>query len=187
MNNATPANDATETATLNIGEGREVGIYRSHMYASHLVVTDVTCAGKRGKRCVEVAFATNGKAIGCDIFDIIANGGTLGAAVDFAQAHGVSAEHRYLRGVDVAPAGAKIELCAPAVYVRAEPSDFFAKNILDRANEECLMTRSRTDAAKLHAWVKGLAPAARVALTFSAIRNAASGMGVSLHQWCAID
>jgi hypothetical protein len=185
--NTTPANDVATINTIQVGQTRELGCYRAHLYASHLEITDVTCAGKRGKHCIEIAFLTNGKAIACDIFDVIANGGKLGAAIEFAESHGVAVNQRFPRGVDVAPLGSKVELRTGSVYVRAEPGDFFVKDLVDQNNEPCAMTRSRRDGVKLHAWVKGLDTAARASLTFNAVRAAANEMGVSLHQWCAMD
>lgn len=186
MNNAT-ANDVTASATIAIGETREVNGCRAHRYAESIRVTDLACAGKRGKNCVEVIILQPDNQDAAGVLAMLARGAGVGRVADMASANGLTVEHRYPRGVDVLPANAKVEVRTAALSLCAEPTEFFAQNVADEANYSSAMARTRTDARKLHAWAKGLAPSVLAGLTFRDVVCAASNLGVSLHQWCAMD
>jgi hypothetical protein len=186
MNNAA-ANDVTASATLAIGETREVNGCRIHRFAGHVRITDLACAGKRGKHCVQVTITTDEDFHANGLLSLLVAGKSVGRVAETAEFHGLDAEYAYPRGVDVLPANAKVEVRTAALSLCAEPAEFFAQNVADVDNYSSAMTRTRTDARKLHAWAKGLAPSVLAGLTFRDVVRAASNLGVSLHQWCAMD
>lgn len=196
---AGPRKRTIEEAVLRIGETWENDKFRVHRYASSLVVTDLTNAGKKGKKVDE--FALYGldmkllpqEGIVDEIMMLVQRGDGWARVLKAAQeaaALGAGLDIRTPRGVDVLPGGTKpVELKTPSLYITADPKSFTVKDLKDMNNEPTLippMSAGKTAASKFYAWIKDNQDKVKT-LDFRGIQKAMSSAGIGYHYFLAMD
>jgi hypothetical protein len=171
-------NTANTAAGIEMGKTVELGTVRIHRFADHFRVTDLTNAGKRGKRCAVASLATThlftgdqsawmhnmGRALVSmcesysDVRRLIAD-----IMVDFPGE--LRFDAREERGVDVEPAGAQTLTVktAAGLVITASDRDFSVKSswaISKSATQDTLYypagtkTEQRAGAARFFAWLR---------------------------------
>lgn len=118
-------------SALGVGETAEIGHFRIHRLSTAVRITDLTNAGKRGKKVEEVAVygfvdERKGEAISAVALALALRGASLtrvekNLALAAADA-GVLTERTAYRGIDVRPRGAKFELQGAFLKVDADPT-----------------------------------------------------------------
>lgn len=188
---------------IDIGKTLETGTFRAHRYASGIVLTDLTNAGKRGKRVSEVSLYDTDHS--CGELEVDAVAAEVASADSFASAEkalrGFASTRtdrpcaprihtRELRGVDVAPVGSgvKTEINGDKVFISVEWDSFTVRCKVDQNNFPTLIPRDRkvTSVAKFRALVKTDADALK-AMTFSEVWNRLSAEGIDSHYFCSMD
>lgn len=196
---APPRKRTIEEAVLRVGETWENDKFRVHRYASSLVVTDLTNAGKRGKKVDE--FALYGldmrllpqEGIVDEIMMLVQRGdgwNRILQAAKEAEVLGAGLEVRSPRGIDVLPGGTKpVELKTPSLWIRSDPKDFLVRDLRDTINEPTLIpptSGAKTAATKFYAWIKDNQDKIK-SLDFRGIQKAMSSAGIGYHYYLAMD
>jgi hypothetical protein len=189
-----------------IGKTLEVGNLRIHRFRSSIRVTDITNAGKRGKKVDEFALYD---------LDYVKDKKALKAIEDFASyvhraksykqarqmAKEVADEHSSVlmapkfseeqhRGVDVAPANfEKIHITTPNIEVDVNHDSFLIKDLRDPLNEPRTMehpSAQRSSVQKMRTFVgKNREEIKR--MTYGDLLKAMGREGIRFHSWCAVD
>ena len=190
--------------SLGRGETLERNDYRIHRFADSLRLTDLTNAGKRGKKVQQLwvtwwrgnmeegpllehlqnwfEFATRARSYK-------AMAATIETGLSELASDGVSIESGYntLRGVDVTPAGfSDIEIHTADIYLKAEHNSFVVKDMKDRANEPTCYARGKKSILVFYRWVKDNEQAIK-RMTFREVLKGMEGAGVQYNQYCAMD
>jgi predicted small metal-binding protein len=184
---------------LGIGETVELGSVRIHRYAEHIVVTDLTNAGKRGKKCKELTVSGGWKA-SKDEMDVVAK--MVGHMRDYGKVKETIEKHMKetgveltlretdLRGVDVLPYGFRpLDFHGQHVDVTVSLKDFAVRNIDDQANlPTCIpaVKGSPGDIPAFFRWVKDNPDKVQKA-TYADMLDVLKQLGVHTHQYCAVD
>jgi len=196
-------------AGLSVGQTIENGSVRIHRYRPSVEITDLTNAGKRGKRCkvlsvydldrMEAAeglvedmmddlsrvknYAQAERIVGkfMDEVEELADGGYVSIKTD----------ERLARGVDVAPGDFKpIRINGQHVSVEADYNDFVIRDKDDHFNEPtCIPTvhgPKRTSVKMFYRWVMDNENWLRRA-TFREVMQSLMKAGIPFHQYCAVD
>lgn len=181
---------------LGQGDTFETQGWRIHRFADHINITDLTNAGKRGKKVV--TWIIMGRTLP---FESLALGYVMWAkrnatpaemkkAIDEDQeAFGPSmkVEDRIERGIDVAPGGFKPVLIRGAmVTIESDYEGFSIKDINDDANEPTCIARGKKSVKQFYRWCQDNARKLQ-AMSLSDIMNALSKEGIEYHYYCAID
>ena len=195
-------------AGLDVGKTIESGSIRIHRYRSSIVVTDLTNAGKRGKKCDEIAaydldYVEDGAAWAVeDMADGIMKSRSYREAKKIIEkgmdeikeaSEGyfrVKIDERSHKGVDVAPAGfSKIEINGKHVYVKADYDSFVVRDKDDRFNEPTCIPSSRgskTSVKMFYRWATDNENLIKRG-TFGDVLHSMNKAGISYHQYCAMD
>lgn len=182
-----PANDSTEI--LRVGQTVVVGGWRVQRFMTSVRMTDITNAGKRGKRCAEFALYDH---TGAGPWESLALEAVYSARVGRVPAFVaeaseiVSVETRSLRGVDVEPDAPAVNVRGMHVSVRASALEFVVEDARDIHNETTMMGTDRTGAKRFYAWARENAEALR-GMSFSEVFSACRSLGIKTHTWCAVD
>lgn len=200
----------TNTNTLNIGETIITNNnLRVQRYRSSLLVTDLTNAGKRGKKCTGVCLydydiATHdnlGATAALEtVIRVVQSAETISqveclfgaycAMIEKKGFYTAKCETRSLRGVDVIPAGVeKLTVHSPKVYIEADGQTFMVRDLRDPINEPTLIPPSRASktAAKLfYAYVKANF-SVLTSYSFNDVYRGMSDAGIGCHYFCAVD
>ena len=186
---------------LSVGNTFENEKWRVHRYASSVVITDLTNAGKRGKKCREFAvydidwkrLPISADTIAKTFEDLAKKNAPLAAmekaAKEFEGA-GASLSIRDQRGVDVTPGGFEnIKIKGDNVYIEAEYDTFRIKNLQDTYNEPtCIpaLKGGKKDIPQFYRWVKDNEKKIKT-MTFSEVLKAMDREGIKYHYFCAMD
>lgn len=178
---------------------------RFHRYMTSIQVTDLTNAGKRGKKVDEFTVYDLDYAEDKAAVDRLA--AQLVKARNYSEAKSLAEawteyytdigagakpkmEYRKLRGVDVTPAGFKpIKIHGKGVSIEADYNTFTVKDTADKSNESTCIPAIRggkKDIKVFYRWVKDN----EVRLKTMAYRDVVKGMmqqGIKFHQYCAMD
>jgi hypothetical protein len=191
-----------------IGKTLETSAIRVHRFASSFHVTDMTNAGKRGKKVNEFSLYD---------LDYIKDPKTLRLISQFAsQVHraktykqalamargvvdqfkknpqgiGPKIQERELKGVDVAPSGdQEIVIDTPQVRIEAGYKDFLISDKRDKMNEPRTMPPQRgwkTAVKKFRVWVIQNRKAIEK-MSYRELLSAMSKAGIDSHSWLAMD
>ena len=193
-------------AGLDVGKTIENDSVRIHRYRPSVTVTDLTNAGKRGKRCEEFTvynldWATKDAVSEIEnMMDDLSRVKNYGQAmrvmekgveaINAATKYLVETDSRLLRGVDVAPGGfSPIEIHGRYVHISADFDSFSVRDLEDRFNEPtCIPTGSgKKTAVKMfyrwatdnENWIKGA--------KFEEVLNSMTKAGIPYHYYCAVD
>lgn len=190
MNNAS-TNATFEPLTLATGETVETAGFRVSCGARTLVITDLSNAGKRGRKvrefvidCKDPSY-TSTHYLAClrtRGYDALRNW-----ALD-CQADGLCKVYdREPRGVDVAPAGMALERVQIGRWaIMLDWSDFTFRNTAD-PNETTVTGQGRARAAKVRAWVKSSPDFVAGIKSASQLWRALRANGIEADTYCAMD
>jgi hypothetical protein len=183
---------------IKIGETRENGSLRIHRYRESLELTDLTNAGKRGKKVRRVS-------VGSRHIDAVCHLDRVSGMVDSAVAldRAMASINDYLtdypsdlnlfetemRGVDVAPAGFKAQTgCGKRVSFCLDFDSFMICCLEDRNNEPRIRNGKHSDVAKFAKWLKVDGNRMSLAtMSLHDVQNALSAAGIDYHYWLAMD
>ncbi len=191
-----------------MGETVDSGKVRIHRYRDSTHITDLTNAGKRGKKCQLLVITPPHRAdyegeedFGNLLAGFLGNVDSMNAvevALDaFMEKHPEDAEgmgvrkSEDLRGVDVMPAGfAPIRVRGKFVDVRVEGKDFQVSSVLDENINGTTCIPGMKGGAKtipaFYRWVKDN-QAGILSMTFADMLAVMHTLGVQYHQYCSID
>jgi hypothetical protein len=185
--------------SLGIGDTFENDKWRVHRYAGSLVMTDLTNAGKRGKKVDEIAFynldmrtAPSFDLVG-EMIGLVKSNASLDkvkkAAEDFKD-RGYSLEVRVQRGVDVMPGGFKpIRINTDNLYIEAGYDSFTVRDKRDQYNDPTCIPASKGGKKSIPAfyrWVKDNERKIQ-SMTYSDVTKAMRDMDLAYHSYCAVD
>lgn len=187
---------------LSVGNGFENELWRIHRYSNSIVVTDLTNAGKRGKKVD--SWVIMGKGIRGDESLPMesmamqymmwakrnANPSKMKSVIDEdLEVHGdlMVVEQRSERGVDVTPGGFKPLLVRGAhVTIESDYQGFSIKDINDDANEPTCIAKGKKSVKQFYRWCSDNAKKIQ-SWTLSQIMNELSKEGIEYHYFCAMD
>ena len=193
---------ASNPTTLGIGDTIVVNGMRMHRYTSCVRVTDLTYAGKRGKRCPQFAVYdmdyVRSDAEQDKVNEFVA---ALPTARGYAHAAIMAQtlvnsstyakiEVRELRGVDVKPAGFRmIQISTEHVLLEADSDRFSIRDLKDRNNEPTAIPgrhHRKSDVLAFYRWVEGNV-AQIEQMTYRQILRAMGDQQIEYHDYCAVD
>lgn len=180
-------------------------MFRIHRYRDSVVITDLTNAGRRGKKCAELTFYSldflSPEAEG-EIEDVL---GDLAEMSSFSEVRasivdlifrlkkmGITRpaiDMRELRGVDVVPAQfSPFTLRTDQVYVNSEWTSFTIKDLQDVNEETCIPASSggKDSVQVFYRWVQDN----RVKIqnmSYAEILREMGAAGIAYRTYCAMD
>lgn len=184
------------TAILRSGERIERGGWRLHRSAHSLTLTHIRNAGKRGKTCQEFciydldlhATAAEADLATLQLTTAVRNDDDpkVMAKQMFLIANECNSpvELRALRGVDVVPIAAALDVRTDLLSITAEPLSFCVQCLVDRANAPTAISTRRSDAQRFFRWA---AAQSFEGLRFRDILQAMRRAGIAYHDYCAMD
>jgi hypothetical protein len=189
-------------AALMIGD--EKIIQRSklklHRYRDQLMVTDLTFAGKRGKKVdrFSILDLDRDMAWGADVSDAIEKASSYKAALalakemleDYEGSARPSISENTLRGIDVAPAELlPITIHGDHVWIKATPVDFIVRDNDDQHNMPTCIPASRGGKKSIPAFYRWLLENGTRAkkMTAQEVMKDMSDAGIESHSYCAMD
>jgi hypothetical protein len=205
--------EKTAGAPLQVGRTilSDNGMLRIHRYESTVVVTDLTNAGKRGKRCMEARLwdtdMIRDPEVVSDmerILSTLADSPTYQAAANRLRGFVVSVEmfssgtvgippkfdERELRGVDVTPAGfAPVEVETDEFSLRSDYNDFVIRDHKDKNNlPTCIPAAKggKEDVKAFYRWVRDNESRLR-SMTYRDVLRGMDAAGIRYHDYCAMD
>lgn len=198
---ATPA--APAATRLTVGTTIENGTLRAHRYRDHVVLWDLTNAGKRGRKVarltVTVTYSLNATAkdnvleqLAVMIEGLRSFGVAASALGEYAMSnpHTLDLTSTEERGVDVQPAGVqKLVINTAKLSLEADPQDFTVRCKLDEHNEPTLTTpvkASRTAASAFYRWASENQDRI-TAMTYREVLQELMQLGIRFHDYCAVD
>lgn len=190
-----------QAKVMQVGETLEdeKTLVRLHMYSGSLHVTDLTFAGKRGKKVDSFNFDffykrddSEALTAAFRIVDAALKKGYKEALkVAQQQSENLEAVKVFTKqemGVRVTPAGFKaLNVDGEHVYVSVDYKGFSVKDKDDLHNEPTCISRGRQkDVRAFYRWVKDN-EAALKRMKFHDVTKMMSAEGIDFHQYCAID
>ena len=190
---------------LNAGDTLERQDYRIHRYVDSLHLTDLTNAGKRGKKVQELWVSWWRGSVGegnllsmlHDWFEFAtrapsfkALAATIETGLSELKSEGTSVESGWNthRGVDVMPGGfKKLTIHTDEFYLSAEYDGFRVKDMQDRYNEPtCISRGGKKDIKQFYRWVKDNESKLK-RMTFQDVIRSMRDEGIDYHYYCAMD
>lgn len=191
---------ARSVQALGIGETIEHGTVRIHRFRESFRITDLTNAGKRGKRCRELAVIMGYGPTRPANFDGYANAIQhehsydailrlfKDILVDFPG--GIELHETEERGVDVLPGGFKpIALDLPNFSIEVALKDFVIRDKKDTDNLPTCIPAAKgglREIPVLYRWVQEN-QSKMAHLTFGEMEKVLEQLGVKYHYYCAMD
>lgn len=186
---------------LNVGETMETEKWRIHRFAESIRVTDLTNAGKRGKKVESwIIFSNSGgsKALPLETMALQyamwakrdATPAKMKSVLDEdLEVYGdtMSLETRTERGVDVLPGGFKPVFVRGAhVTIESSLTDFVIRDINDDNNEPTCIAKGKKSIGQFYKWISENQKKAQ-SMTLGQIMNALKTEGIEYHYFCAVD
>lgn len=194
----------TASETLGIGDEVEIKNWRIHRYRDVLVVTDLTFAGKRGKKVQSISISEDfGDGSYESLYGIAEDAIVLakqGVAFDRMKSYLTDDLHmlkgkvtsylRELRGVDVIPAGfTPVVIKTNEFYLEVTLKDFRLVDSRDQNNIPTTIPAiqgGKKDIPVFYRWVKDNEAAIK-RMTFRDISKAMDSLGIKVHSYYAMD
>lgn len=188
------ANELKREAMPKIGDTWDNGTIRINRYADSLRVMHVADAGRRGKKCRELACVRLDMQP-VDVHMLVGGLVTLAmleASMETMKeamlVHGVREDYIFdeqHRCVDVEKG--RMELKGEHVEIDVGDHEVVINDLDDQNNLPAAMTRKRTDAKKAGAWIKQNLAHANHMRFGELLRAIREDTGVSIHRWCRMD
>lgn len=190
---ASPSN----SAFIDVGETLETSQWRVHRAAHSLTITCLEFAGKVGKKvyqfCIynldlnvkshaQVDICTSQLRQGVHANMSVDQMAVLVAGIGGDLCSPVS--FRTLRGVDVIPSAASIQINTGHAVIKADPLSFCIECIEDRNNLPTAISTRRSDARRFYNWAKAHD---FTGLRYNEILAILKAAGVHYHRYCAMD
>lgn len=188
-------------AVAQLGQTMEVGSVRIHRYSESFTVTDLTWAGKRGKKVDHMSVGIGGyKAVTDQLEEVL---WAIEGAKTFDKIHTILTKdfpelnpetdvvitRSTLRGVDVTPGGFKpVTIVGKKVSVEVGFKDFVVKDLESSQENRCIPSASGGVKAipAFYRWVQDNESKIK-GMTFQDILKQMHVIGVEYHSYCAID
>lgn len=189
-------------ASLLIGDEKVLERAKMHLhrYRDQLQVTDLTFAGKRGKKVERFSILDLDRdhGWGADVTEKIEKASSYKAALalakkmleDYEGSARLSIHEYTLRGIDVAPGHLHpITVNGDHVYIKATPIDFIIRDNADQNNLPTCIPATRGGKKSIPAFYRWLLEhGTRIEkMTFQEIMKELSDAGIESHQYCAMD
>ena len=177
---------------------------RIHRFRDSIRVTDLTNAGKRGKRCDELWVSwwrgdtgeiehavTEWLDAAAHVlgFGILQDKIMAGLEALKSKSGGSYLESgvNHLRGVDVMPIGfSPVKIHGKHVHIEAGHDSFVIRDLDDRYNEPTCIARGKKSIPVVYRWVSD--NRYQIAdMTFSQVLKGLDAAGADYHQFCAVD
>jgi len=179
---------------LPIGETIEVGDLRIHRYRPTVEVTDLTNAGKRGKKVSIISFESDWEDRDEnrieDLIEALVKLKDFSAAEKLIKGANVKFFEHQMRGVDIKPKGFKrIEIHTKELYIKADYNSFTIKDMTDMHNEPtCIpaMKGPKTSVNQFYRWITDNQSYSQ-SMTYHEVLNELRKMGIDYHEYCAVD
>ena len=188
---------------LRVGQTFENDALRFNRTRHSIRITDLTDAGKRGKKVDQIVIYDLDMGRPSDDVDIDDFARDLAKQksyskvlkmvkgyVEYLRAEGISAQiQEYsLRGVDVAPLDfMPIKITGTHVRIEADYDSFVVTDLDDHYNEEtCISRGKRKDIKQFHRWVRDNSSKIK-SMTFNQVTQGMRKEGIEYHQYCAVD
>jgi hypothetical protein len=182
--------------TIQVGTTQEVGSVRFHLYMGSLHATDLTNAGKRGKRVEKAVIMHRYRDQDSILQDIF----TFAAGKNFAQVVAVfqdyaenypilEVHHRERRGVDVRPSDMEVlKVNGDFVSVRVDHESYTVRDKVDRNNEPTCIpaANGKRDVAVFYRWVMDNRQKVE-RMKYREVLEEMRKMGIKYHDYCAMD
>lgn len=179
---------AEDSATLEVGQVRVVGMLRFRRFRDSLRVVELVGAGKRGRRCtrLSVSLGERGEAQQGTFVAVMLGFGDLESLRGWLDESGSCYHITHERGVDVAPADwDDILVHGPDMTLRVQWDTWCLANTVDTSNQPRTIPGERA----LVRGVRMLHKRAREleGLTYHEVRRRLSEWEISMHSYCAMD
>lgn len=183
---------------LDVGRTWENDQWRVHRYVDHIVVWDLTNAGKRGKKVPRWSVGSTARSFPFEstAMEIImwakrgASASQMRKVLDEIEEVGGHISETSERGVDVSPGGfAPVEIRGKHVRVEVGWKDFTIKNLDDEINEPTCIPAIKGGIRSIPAfyrWVQDNKSKIEK-MDFREVLKAMDGLGVPYHEYCAMD
>lgn len=187
---------------LAIGCTLENGTLRTHRYRDHLVLWDLTHAGKRGKKVTKLTLSPS-YTVGATHRDAILE--QLALVLEMLRSFEVAAallshlaststvldlSTSEARGVDVAPASFKpITIRTEILDLTASYTDFSIGCLQDQHNQPTAipaLKHNKKAIAQFYTWVAANQDSIK-AMSFREVLDAMAEQGIQYHSYCAMD
>lgn len=190
-------------ASIEVGATVETGSLRIHRYRDHLVLWDITNAGKRGKKVPRVSVSpafsrglagAEGEALLDRVGKLLTSYECFERAVATLKALNQDAEclrfdYQEERGVDVKPTHfPTIEIRTAKLRITADFRTFSIEDLTDKFNEPTAIPDGdgQKAVAKFYLWVRDNRATVE-SFTFREILNSMRQLGIRCHSYCAVD
>ncbi len=189
-------------ANLGIGKTLETGKWRVHRYNDSLTITDLTNAGKRGKKVTNISLQLSSQVAGRwsiseatqdEILLHAKRDATLDRmlqAIKELKEVGFDSWVEEKRGVDVMPAGfSPIEVNGDKVYVQVGLKDFTVRDKQDQNNDPTCIPAMKGGLKAIpmfYRWVQDNESKIK-SMTFSEVLKQMDTLDVPYHYYCAVD
>lgn len=196
---------SSRTAGLSFGQTIENENVRIHRYRPSVEITDLTNAGKRGKRCkvlfvYDLDYTDDAGGLVEDMVDALSRARNYEqasrivekglTAINAVSRYSAKMDERLVRGVDVSPGGFKpIEIHGQHVYVQADFDSFTVRDKDDHWNEPTCIpsgSGSKTAVKMFYRWAMDNESLIKRG-TFHEVTESMSKAGIRYHYYCAVD
>jgi hypothetical protein len=177
---------------IQIGDTFENAYIRAHRYRDVLRVTDLTNAGKRGKKVRQFSVSTPDQnpliVLSASIKTM-----TYDQAIAEAREMGTKPSEEELRGIDVHAANTKkVDISNNEVSIYSDPTSFIVRDLTDKYNEPTVINtgRSAAGAARFFKWISEEKNQQLILGTpggFRRVQKELDKLGVKHHYYCAVD
>lgn len=185
--------------SIEIGTTVDLGSLRVHRYRDHLVLWDLTNAGKRGKKVPRVSVSPSQFQDASALLDRVSK--LLSSYVAFQQAvttlkdlnsdtECLKFDYTEERGIDVRPAGVEtIEFSTKYLSICVGPQDFCLKDLTDANNEPTAIPAingGKRSIPALYWWMKANQEVVKTMKYRDLLANLRA-LGIQYHSYCAMD
>lgn len=189
-----------ELHELRMGDTTESDKWRMHRYASSVQITDLTNAGKRGKKVMQYSLydldyqhIVDPNEIADEFEELVTKNvspAQMERALKARKDQGIKYDEQQLRGVDVTPAGFKpVVIDGDHVFIEAEYGSFRVKDKDDVNNEPtCIpaIKGGKRSIPQFYRWVKDNERKLK-SMTFYQVLMGMRKEKIEYHQFCAMD
>lgn len=171
--------------SITVGQTLQSDKWRIHRYMTSLRITDLTNAGKRGKKVTELVLTNPDENLIRKVLAAAKSGVSLESMKEILPAEPMVTTYR---GIDVEPAETEhVGVTGKDFSLSASPTDFtIAENDVNMTRIIPPMTAPKTATKKFYEWAKANRNKI-AAMDTGDLRQALRQAGIRYHQYCAMD